>query len=671
MAVLQMQRICICALKIDRKHILEFLQRMCVIEINDVVLEDSVFQKMDVSSAVTILEKGITTSKEALRILKEYVPEKVSKLEMLNGRKEVSSSVYDEFAEKRDCVLKIAYNVMELEKSIAENKSEILRIENQRETLTSWLGLDIPMNFKGTKSTDGFIGTLPNEWTLEMVYEKLAECKLINVDIISSSKIQTNIFVLCVKEQAEKTFDNLRALGFSYPSLQLPQSPKEINAEIENQINIALKTIHNAEQELKNYAGSREDIQFLQDYNTLRADKYGVLGHLLQSKKIFVITGYLPQRDCINIEYTLNERFDLTIDFEAPSEEENVPILLKNNGFCAPLEGTVQSFSLPGKGEADPTMVMSLFYYMLFGLMLSDAMYGIIMVIVCGMGIVKFKDTMEESTKKSLKMFFYCGVATTFWGVMFGSYLGDIVDVVSTTFFGNTVTIPPVWFFPVKDPMRMLVFSMLLGVIHLFTGLGMKLYQCVKQKDYTAIIYDVMFWYMLLAGSIASLLCVSTFTKTLGLKFILPSNVGSIAGGIALIGAIGIILTNGRESRNPFKRFLKGLYALYGITGYLSDVLSYSRLLALGLATGVICTVINKMAAMTAAMPLGIIFFSIVIIFGHTLNIGINALGAYVHTTRLQYVEFFGKFYEGGGRSFNPFHVNTKYYKFKENMKNE
>ena len=110
---------------------------------------------------------------------------------------------------------------------------------------------------------------------------------------------------------------------------------------------------------------------------------------------------------------------------------------------------------------------------------------------------------------------------------------------------------------------------------------------------------------------------------------------------------------------------------MYGITGYLSDVLSYSRLLALGLATGVICTVINKMAAMTAAMPLGIIFFSIVIIFGHTLNIGINALGAYVHTTRLQYVEFFGKFYEGGGRSFNPFHVNTKYYKFKENMKNE
>ncbi len=138
-------------------------------------------------------------------------------------------------------------------------------------------------------------------------------------------------------------------------------------------------------------------------------------------------------------------------------------------------------------------------------------------------------------------------------------------------------------------------------------------------------------------------------------------------GVIAIIGAIGITLTNGRESKNPFKRFLKGLYALYGITGYLSDVLSYSRLLALGLATGVISTVINKMAAMTAKGAIGVVLFIIIIIFGHTLNIAINALGAYVHTTRLQYVEFFGKFYEGGGRAFEPFRANTKYFKFKEN----
>jgi len=133
-----------------------------------------------------------------------------------------------------------------------------------------------------------------------------------------------------------------------------------------------------------------------------------------------------------------------------------------------------------------------------------------------------------------------------------------------------------------------------------------------------------------------------------------------------LVSAAGIVLTNGRESKNWFKRILKGLYALYGLSGYLSDVLSYSRLLALGLATGIIGTVVNQMAAMASGGVLGPVFFTIIVVLGHFLNLAINALGAYVHTNRLQYVEFFGKFYEGGGKVFKPFSINTKYYNVKE-----
>ena len=155
-------------------------------------------------------------------------------------------------------------------------------------------------------------------------------------------------------------------------------------------------------------------------------------------------------------------------------------------------------------------------------------------------------------------------------------------------------------------------------------------------------------------------------TEILGIESKVPAPIASVAGYIAIAAAIGIVLTNGRESKNPFKRFLKGLYALYGISGYLSDVLSYSRLLALGLATGVIGTVINKMASMVGGGFVGPFLFVIIFIIGHTLNLAINALGAYVHTNRLQYVEFFGKFYEGGGRLFQPFSVKTKYYKIKE-----
>jgi V/A-type H+-transporting ATPase subunit I len=213
---------------------------------------------------------------------------------------------------------------------------------------------------------------------------------------------------------------------------------------------------------------------------------------------------------------------------------------------------------------------------------------------------------------------------------------------------------------------------MALGIIHLFTGLGMKLFQLLKQKDYKSIIYDVVFWLILLGSSVVLLLSMPMIINLLGVNFVVPGNIANVASILAILAAIGITLTNGRESRNPFKRFLKGLYALYGISGYLSDVLSYSRLLALGLATGVIGMVINKMAAMAGGSKfVGPFIFIIIFLVGHTLNLAINALGAYVHTNRLQYVEFFGKFYGGGGREFKPFASKTKYYKIKEKMKNE
>jgi V/A-type H+-transporting ATPase subunit I len=175
---------------------------------------------------------------------------------------------------------------------------------------------------------------------------------------------------------------------------------------------------------------------------------------------------------------------------------------------------------------------------------------------------------------------------------------------------------------------------------------------------------------MLVLGAIVYMMKIEMFTSMLSIPFTVPETVGNVAGILAIIGGIGIILTGGRSSKNWFKRILKGLYSFYGITGYLSDILSYSRLLALGLATSVIATVFNKMGSMLGNTPVGVALFIIVFLMGHTLNLLINALGAYVHTNRLQFVEFFGKFYEGGGTKFNPFGINTKYYKFKEEKEN-
>lgn len=273
---------------------------------------------------------------------------------------------------------------------------------------------------------------------------------------------------------------------------------------------------------------------------------------------------------------------------------------------------------------------------------------------------------MENSMRKTLRMFFFCGLSTVFWGALFGSWFGDAVTVISTTFFNKPFSIKPIWFEPMKDPMRMLVFSMVVGIIHLFAGLAANIIQNVKAKKYLDAFYDAVLWYLLVGSLLVFALSSQRFVEILNLDFIIPASVGKAASIVAAAAAVGIVLTAGRESRNWFKRIAKGLYGLYNLSGYLSDILSYSRLLALGLATGVIATVINQMGAMGGRTIGGAILFIIVFLVGHSVNIGINLLGAYVHTNRLSFVEFFGKFYEGGGSEFTPLGVHTKYYKLKE-----
>jgi V/A-type H+-transporting ATPase subunit I len=674
MAMLQMQRISIYALKKDRKPVLELLQRRGVLEISDSIAEDQVFQKMDVSQVRSSFERNINVAKEASQILSGYVSEQKSILSSFEGRKIVSLDEYSNFNSKLDDTLRIANQIINCNKGIAEGRADILKLEAQIEMLKPWTNLDIPLNFEGTKQTKCFIGTFPKEYSLELLYQELAEYMPLNIDIISASKEQTCVFILVTNSLQEKVYEKLRSLEFSLPSVSVDKAPAEQLEKYSNRVSRIQEEILSLESKIEAFASNREDLLFLQDYERMRSDKYQVLGQISQSKNIFIITGYIPERETKALREELEHKFMLSVEIETPTEEEDIPVLLKNNPFSGAVESVVEGFALPAKGEIDPTAVVSCFYYVLFGIMLADAGYGIIMTVACGYILYKYRRTMEVNTKKFMSMFLYCGISTTFWGIMFGSYFGDVFDVIATTYFGvtNVPIIPPLWFFPVNDPMRMLAFSMILGLIHIITGYLIKVFQLYQQKDYIGIFYDAVSWILLIISCTILLMSLDMIKNILGLTLVIPSSIKMLSGIIAILSALIIILTNGRESRNPFKRFLKGAYALYGITGILSDVLSYSRLLALGLASGIIGNVINKMAAMPAKSFgfVGVIIFIIILLFGHTLNIAINALGAYVHTNRLQYVEFFGKFYSGGGRSFNPFTMKTKYYKVKENVNN-
>lgn len=674
MAVLPMVKMSIYALKKDRKKILETVQRMGVLEVRTFKTDDVGFENIDTSVSQARFAKARSEAVSALAILEKYIPEKKPLFDSLQGMKKMSVSEYEKLTEKREEILRTASQIIKLEKEITDLQSQIIKLTGNIESLMPWKFLGVPMNFVGTKQTSGFLGTFSEGYTkdvLENLFAQSCEKKgfadlasRVHFDVVSSIDTQTCVMAVCSRSDADYTEEVLRHMGFTAPALTFDQIPSEKIKGFEKEIEEAKLKIEENSKKICEYENVREQLKFIIDHLEMRIEKYKVIEQLGQSKSTFILTGYIPKRDAEKIEKKLTQEFNAAVEYE-DAEGDDVPVLLKNNGFAAPLEGVLETFSLPGKGELDPTAAMAVFYYFLFGLMLSDAAYGILMVLICSIALWKFPN-MKIGMRKTMKMYLYCGISTTFWGVMFGGYFGDAIQVIAATFFNKEIVIRPLWFSPLDDPMRMLMFSLLVGIIHLFAGLGMKFYSLVRIKHYKDAIYDVVFWYLLVGGAIVYLLSMPMFASMANLKFILPKLAGDIAIIAMVIGAVGIVLTNGRSSRNPFKRLAKGLYELYNVTGYLSDILSYSRLLALGLATGVIANVFNKMGSMLGGGVVGVIGFTLIFVIGHTLNIGINLLGAYVHTNRLQFVEFFGKFYDGGGEKYSPFRAETGYFEMEK-----
>lgn len=669
MAVLQMQRISICALKKDRKAILEKIQSMGIMEMSQVAEDEDGFEKMDTISARQSFEKKASLSESALDILDAYAPEKKSMFASLEGKKLVESDQFAKITAKKEEILEKAERIVACNKEIAEHKAESAKLENQIEALVPWLSLDVPMNCKGTGKTAMLLGTMPGETTLESVYEQIqtgeAQTDAVDVEIINSDQDATYLAVLCLKADAGAVEEALRAAGFAKPSQTVHAVPAKETAELKTKIEQLNKKIEEIEEEIKGSAKFREELKVIGDYYRMRAKKYEILGTLPQSQRTFVISGYIPKKAAGAVEKAIGEHYDCVIDIDELKEDEEPPTVLQNNAFSSSVEGVLEAYGLPHKGEFDPTTIMSFFYVFFFGMMLSDAAYGAIVAIACFVVLKKYP-RMSASMHKSIKLFMFCGLSTIVWGILFSGYFGDAVDVIGRTFFGVEVSVPPLWFAPLNDPMKLLIYSMAFGLVHLFVGLGIKGYMQIKDKQYLDFFCDVVLWFIFLIGLIMMLIPSDIFASIAQVKIVFPPVLNTLAKALSIIGAVGLLLMSGRSSKNPVLRLALGAYDIYNITGWLSDVLSYSRLLALGLATGVIASVVNQMGSMLGGGIVGAIGFAIIFVIGHAMNLSINLLGAYVHTNRLQFVEFFGKFYEGGGRPFEPFETDTKYVDIKE-----
>ncbi len=652
-----MKKVSVVALREDRKRLLEHIQDSALMQVTKVDKHRKGYTSVDVSSQMQVFERNVTLCENALKILDEYSREKKGLLSSFEGRKEVDPDEIGVIASNSGEIIEICRTINDLNKNIADNSAEQVRINTSLSQLEVWQNLDIPINTADTKSTAVFIGTLPAEYTDSQLSQIIAEenPKLEFEFEIQYSGNNLTCFVLFTPiSQKKMAEDVLRNLGYSRPLTPTSHTPSVKAERLRNKSKQLLKDSEESIEIIKSLAERREEIKVTQDYFRIRADKYNVINELEHTKHVFVIHGYVPEEDFEKLK-KLCERVS-TCYIEAEDAEDDAPVKLKNNRFAAPAQNILTMYAAPAHSDIDPTPLLAFFFYFFFGMMFSDAGYGMLMVVAIGIVLKVFKP--DKEMRSNLKLFQYCGVSTFFWGLIFGSIFGDAPAALYNHFTGSNLTMAQILPWPTLDPQKdaltLMVISIAFGLVHILVGMGCKFYICFKQKDYAGAFFDTGLWMMMLVGF--AVLAVGIATTPLMLY---------IGAGIAIACAVGLVLTQGRNKKGVGK-VVGGLASLYDVTSYISDLLSYSRLLALGLTTGVMAQVFNMLATMFGTGIVGSIFMVIILIVGHAINIGLNALGSYVHTMRLQYVEMFSKFYEGGGEEFEPFSLKSKYIKIKE-----
>ncbi|MCR5304163.1 MAG: V-type ATP synthase subunit I, partial [Lachnospiraceae bacterium] len=512
MAVMGMKRINICAMRKDRKALLEKLQFLGTVDPDIDLPEDYEYDRVDVTSSRQLFEKQILRCDQALGILDEYAP--IKKAPSIAGRELKASSELKDAETRRSAIADKVSAILDLKRRLDDSKADIIRLITQEETLTPWLALDIPAGMKGTRNTSFIIGTVPaaltEEGIVSCISEKSADIKALSLKTLYTDTDFIYFALICLKKDAETVENALREKGFSRIALTGDKSPAQMKADMESQKQNDEKRIQELAESIASYSDNRTDIMLLHDYYAARAGKYELLGKIPETENTFAISGYVTEEDAERTAELIKKDFKAAVELEDIKEEEQPPVKLKNNKFSENFEGITTSFGLPRKGEVDPTTIMSFFYVFFFGLMLSDAAYGLLVALVTFILVKKFP-RMDEGMKKSLKLFLYGGLSTLFWGIMFGGYFGDVVDVVGRVWFGAEIPeggslIPAVWFVPLKNPMYLLDWCMLFGVIHLFVGHGIKGYMYLKDKNIKGFIFEVMGWYVLLIGLMAMLL---------------------------------------------------------------------------------------------------------------------------------------------------------------------
>ncbi len=547
--------------------------------------------------------------------------------------------------------LSLADEINKLAQDISACDSAIIRLTTSLATIKPFAGIKLALDSDGGRYYSTVFGSVPVGVSVETLTREIGDDLPVEFLMGDVGVDQQYFALLCLKKQEEEVVSALKPLGFSRLVYRdIVGNAAENTLAIEKEIESKKKSIEEHIDAIIAKAGFRLKLEIALDLAETRLNRTDTMLTQAGTQKTLLLSGYTPE-NCVDRVTGLLDTYCCAFEFSEPDDVDDVPIVLKNNSFVKPYEMVTALYALPKyNSPIDPNPFIAPFFFIYFGLMMGDFAYGVIIALVSFL-ILKKANPREGTMKKLMQVGILGGVATAIWGILFGSYFGNFIPVITETFTGTAITPPPVLFDPLSEPLLLFGISLAFGAIQLILGMALSMYQkCSFGKPLDAVL-DEGLWLLIFAG-------LGVVGIELGLGVVMPvANLGLY---IALVGVVLILLTKGRNEKG-IKKVTAGLGELYGITSYLADLLSYSRLLALGLATAVIAQVMNTMGTLLGPTIPGVILLIVVFIVGHSFNIGINILGTFVHTSRLQFIEFFGKFYMPGGRPFKPLCNNTKY----------
>ena len=641
MPLVEIKKLYLLAHNEEREAILELLQRLGSVELVD--LQESpewaeirvLLEPGQAGGAVSRLEAYLGEVRYCLDFVQRYFPIRKNFIQQFTGsRLELSAQEYSDYIASARESEAVYGACRKAEEDLTRIRNEETRYRSLLAELKPWIGFSLPLEevIKSNCVSMDLV-TIPLESYPALIESLKADAPDFYLEEFSTDKDLAYCLLIYMTDDSavvSSLFKNAAAnpVDFSH----LTGTAADATLSVEQRLSALEQERSAVLAKVEALLEQRPLLMACFDYLDNERAKLEAFSNLACTQSSFLLKGWVPLPDLDELEKELRAQAETAVlVIRDPDENEAVPVLMANRGPVAAYEVVTRLYSVPRRDELDPTPFMAPFFFVFFGICMADVGYGIILSLLAFFISRKLK--LAGMGKQLVDLLFWGGIASVVFGIVFGGYLGD--------FFG----LAPLWFNPLEDPITMLIFCFSAGLFHIYFGMGIQAYRSIKAGKLLDALRDQGRWLVFLSSLI--LIALPQFSTP--------------AKWVVIACAVLLVLTQGRKQKGLLKKFFSGLGSLYNITGYLSDVLSYSRLLALSLSTAVIATVINVMGKLMAGSLLGYLFMAIILTGGHFFNMLIGVLGAYVHTSRLQYIEFFGKFFEGGGRPFRPFRLTHKY----------